>query len=234
LLKLPVLFIPGTLCTGAIFERQVKELIAFAPQLDVVQFEREDSFSKMADKAIERVSKHGPAAVIGFSMGGMVAMEIFRKTPALIGKLALLNTNFQADSAENQSARLLHYQQALSGGMKNMICQYYLGRYLHKPLTTARKLIIDMACELGPTCFKSQIKAHASRPDSSGTLRDIKCPTLILGSRQDDLCPPFLQTQMHQMIADSELVMLDDCGHFSMLEKPDEVNAALRNWYLRN
>jgi pimeloyl-ACP methyl ester carboxylesterase len=231
LFELPVLFIPGTLCTGAIFEHQVKELAAFAQRIEIVQFKREDSFSKMADKAIERISEHGPAAVIGFSMGGMVAMEIFRRAPALIGKLALLNSNFQADSAENQSTRLLHLEQANAEGMEIVIRQHYLDRYLHKPLAPARKLIVDMACELGPACFKAQIRAHASRPDSSGTLQAIRCPTLILGAGQDALCPPVIQTQMQQMIADSELLMLDDCGHFSMLEKPDEVNKALRDWY---
>jgi pimeloyl-ACP methyl ester carboxylesterase len=94
-------------------------------------------------------------------------------------------------------------------------------------------VIIDMACELGPACFKAQIKAHASRPDCSRTLAAIRCPTLVLGARQDALCPPVMQTQMHQMMANSELVMLDDCGHFSVLEKPGEVNTALRDWYLR-
>lgn len=46
------------------------------------------------------------------------------------------------------------------------------------------------------------------------------------------LCPPAEQQRMHRLIKNSELLMLDHCGHFSTLEKPDEVNAALRNWYL--
>jgi pimeloyl-ACP methyl ester carboxylesterase len=37
---------------------------------------------------------------------------------------------------------------------------------------------------------------------------------------------------MHQLINNSQLRLLDDCGHFSVLEKPYEVNAALRDWYL--
>jgi pimeloyl-ACP methyl ester carboxylesterase len=232
--KLPVLFIPGTLCTGAIFERQVKALAELAPQVVVVQPGLEDSMSKMADAAIDAILPHSAAAVIGFSMGGMIAMEIARKAPQLIGKLALLNTNFHADSASNRAARLLHLQQARAEGMERVIRQHYLQRYLHQPSPATGQLIIDMACELGPDCFDAQIRAHASRPDSSTTLQGITCPTLVLGAEQDELCAPAVQEQMHRMISGSTLVMLRDCGHFSMLEKPAEVSRALRDWYLRD
>jgi len=229
---LPILFIPGTLCTPDVFELQIKALATIAPRVETVRFKLEDSFSKMADMAIESIRPHRTAAVIGFSMGGMVAMEIARKEPELIGRLALINTNYHVDGIDNRSARLLHLQQADSEGMENVIRQHYLDLYLHQPSTAAQKLIVDMACELGTACFAAQIKAHASRVDSSTTLQGIKCPTLILGAEQDGLCPPIVQTQIHQMIEGSELVMLEACGHFSMLERPNAVNNALRNWYL--
>jgi len=231
---LPVLLIPGTLCTPDVFKLQAGELAAIAPHVELVRFTLEDSISKMADTAIESIRAHGAAAVIGFSMGGMVAMEMARKAPQLIGKLALLNSNYQADSAGNQAARRRHLAQARIGGMEAVIRQHYLDRYLHRPSASAEKLIIDMACELGPACFAAQIRAHATRPDSGATLKSIRCPTLILGALQDQLCPPLMQTRMAQMIENSDLLMLDACGHFSMLERPADVNTALRDWYLRN
>jgi dienelactone hydrolase len=50
-------------------------------QVDVVELSVEDSISKMADTAIKKLSSLDGAAVIGFSMGGMVAMEIARSSP---------------------------------------------------------------------------------------------------------------------------------------------------------
>jgi pimeloyl-ACP methyl ester carboxylesterase len=94
---LPVLFIPGTLCTAAVFESQINELKPLAPQVDVVRFTLEDSISSMADTVIELIPPGSGAAIIGFSMGGMVAMELVRRAPELIKKLALINTNFHAD-----------------------------------------------------------------------------------------------------------------------------------------
>lgn len=231
---MPVLFLPGTLCTPAVFESQIKALALHAPQIDVVEFALEDRISKMADKAIEKIRDQSATAVIGFSMGGMVAMEIARKAPELIGKLALLNSTCHEDSADNRPARIRHLRQAQSEGMEDVIRQHYLDHYLYQPLTAARKLIMNMACELGTGCFEAQIEALASRPDFAATLSGIKCPILILGANQDEMCSHATQKQMAQLIKDSKLVMLESCGHFSILEKPVEVNQALINWYLRS
>jgi pimeloyl-ACP methyl ester carboxylesterase len=229
---LPVLFIPGTLCTRAVFDAQIDMFSQLAAQVDVVEYSVEDTISKMADTAIKKISSRDGAAIIGFSMGGMVAMEIARRAPELIRKLALLNTNSHADPPERQAGRMQHLREAKSAGMASVIRQYYLGRYLHKASPRSRNLIVRMATELGSECFATQIRALTTRQDSSTALSNIKCPTLILGSLQDQLCHPDEQIQMQQKIEDGTLVMLDECGHFSTLEKPLAVNKALRDWYL--
>ena len=203
-----------------------------ARRVDAVQFTFEDSISKMADKAVEMISRESGAAIIGFSMGGMVAMEIARRAPELIKKLALLNSNCHADLPDRHSARLRHLKQAKTKGMESVIRQHYLDRYLHQQTTDAGNLIINMAGEIGVDCFEAQIKALASRPDSTTTLSAIKCPTLIMGAQQDQLCPPSEQLRMQAMVEHSDLQILESCGHFSTLEKQDEVNKALLNWYL--
>jgi pimeloyl-ACP methyl ester carboxylesterase len=234
LAHLPVLFIPGTLCTAAVFESQINELKPLAPQVDVVRFTLEDSISSMADTVIELIPPGSGAAIIGFSMGGMVAMELARRAPELIKKLALINTNFHADLEERQSERSRYQKLAETEGIENVIRQYYLDSYLHQHTTNAADLIVKMAGEMGRHCFASQIKALTNRQDSSATLSAIACPTLIVGAKQDELCPPSGQIQMQRMISDSELVLLGDCGHFSTLEKPKEVNKALCKWYLQS
>jgi pimeloyl-ACP methyl ester carboxylesterase len=54
-----------------------------------------------------------------------------------------------------------------------------------------------------------------------------------MGAQQDQLCPPSEQLRMRAMIENSDLQILESCGHFSMLEKQDEVNNALLDWYLQ-
>lgn len=58
----------------------------------------------------------------------------------------------------------------------------------------------------------------------------IKCPTLVLCGRQDQLTPLDRHEEMAAGIKGARLEIIEDCGHMSTMEKPDEVNQALRRW----
>lgn len=226
-----MLFLPGTLCTPAVFNHQAKELAEYAPGIEAPRFTTENSISQMADLAIEKIPHQGGAAIVGFSMGGMVAMEIARKAPQLVRKLALLNTNCRVNHPERQSARMTHLDLVKQIGIEAVIRRYYLPQYLHKPESSANELIISMAIELGIESFEAQSEALAARPDLKMSLAAVNCPTLVLGATEDRLCTPDMQYEMHQLLKNSELVLLEACGHFSILEQPALVNEALLRWY---
>lgn len=230
----PVLFLPGTLCTPSVFDSQISALVDVAPRIEALRFTSQDSIALMADLAIAQIPKQGSASIIGFSMGGMVAMEIVRRAPQLVEKLALLNTNFLADTIDKKATREKYLKQARSSGIENVVRHHLLQSYLHRPTPGNEELIITMAGELGSGCYEAQHKALATRPDFRASLPGIKCPTLVLAAAQDKLCALSMQTEMHQMIENSELVTLMDCGHFSTLEQASAVNSALLKWYLQN
>ena len=56
----------------------------------------------------------------------------------------------------------------------------------------------------------------------------IKCPTLVLCRREDQATPLSMHEDMAGAISDSRLVVVEQCGHLSTMEKPEEVNAALQ------
>jgi len=228
----PVLLLPGTLCTGAIFEHQIKALEPLASRVEVVQFRRERSIEEMAATVAQRIPTGTAAAIAGFSMGGMVALALARQEPGKIARLALINSNHHGDRPERRTRRLDQLAAATESDLPGLIERDYLPRYLHRQRPGHRALILDMARELGMDCFRAQTAALADRPDASVSLRALDCPTLILGATDDPLCPPPVQLEMHRLAAHSDLVMLGDCGHFSTLERPEAVSDAMRSWYL--
>jgi len=228
----PVLLLPGTLCTGAIFEHQVKALEALAPRVEVVQFRYERSIDEMAATVAQRIPPDASVAIAGFSMGGMVALELARRSPGRIAKLALINSNHHGDRPERRTRRIAQLAATTDDELPGLIEHEYLPRYLHRQEPGHRALILQMARELGIECFRSQTAALASRPDASQTLQSIECPTLIIGSTEDPLCPPAVQHDMHRLLAHSALLMLPDCGHFSTLESPGAVTGALCRWQI--
>jgi pimeloyl-ACP methyl ester carboxylesterase len=101
------------------------------------------------------------------------------------------------------------------------------GRLADQELVTTIK---KMAKNTGKEAFVRQERAIMSRADSLPWLRTIACPTLVLCGRQDALTPLGRHEEMARAIAGSKLEIIEDCGHLSTLERPAEVNAALRRW----
>jgi pimeloyl-ACP methyl ester carboxylesterase len=231
--QLPILILPGTLCTGTMFSQQINQLQQYCQEITVVQFTTEKSLAEMANNVI-KATKNKPCALIGFSMGGIVAAEIARTHPQLIAKLALVNSNCHADLAERKSARKAQITQAESGQLIELISTTFLPNYLFKADSAHEKLIIGMAKSLGADCFVAQVMAIEDRPDSLSVLQQLKSDILIIGGKQDKICPVEHQKMMHKNLPKSQLQLLDQCAHFSPLEQADKVSNLLTHWYLSN
>ena len=93
--------------------------------------------------------------------------------------------------------------------------------------------VTGMAERVGRDAFLRQQTAIMGRPDGRADLKRIACPTLVLCGRDDALTPLALHEEMAAAIPGAELVVAEDCGHLSTLERPETVNAALRNWFGR-
>ena len=179
-------------------------------------------------------------ALAGHSMGGRVALEIYRLAPQRVTCIALLNTGSSARPAgeageEEARKRVELVALAKSQGMPAMLRQWL------PPMIDARRIndtalvnaIIEMISRKTPEIFAAQVKALLARPDASMVLEQIRCPTLLLTGREDGWSGPAQHSGMAAKIAGSQLVIVPDCGHMSMLERPAEVSAALRTWLLQ-
>lgn len=67
----------------------------------------------------------------------------------------------------------------------------------------------------------------AIRENLGGLLHQLNMPVLLIWGKQDNITPQFVAEEFHKLIRNSELVMLDKCGHAPMMEKPGEFNVVL-------
>jgi 2-hydroxy-6-oxonona-2,4-dienedioate hydrolase len=70
----------------------------------------------------------------------------------------------------------------------------------------------------------------AIRNNLSEEIGQIQCPCLLIWGQQDTITPPFVGEEFHKKLPNSELVLLDRCGHAPMMERPIEFNAAMEEW----
>ena len=165
-------------------------------------------------------------------MGGYIAFEIMRQAPARVTKLALLDTNARADRPAQIEFRHIGIGMAQAMGVRaaqgNMLPQL-----IHRDALSDRNLcnrIIAMADGTGASAFERQQLAIIGRRDNRQYLAEIKCPTLIIVGEQDQLTPPKVAREMAEGIAGTRLEVIPHCGHLSTMERPDAVNALLREW----
>ena len=84
-----VFLLSGLLCDARVW-RDVADLIAHEHEVRILSFEGLTSIGAMADRVIHETTK--PSVIIGHSMGGRVALEVFRRAPERVHALGLLNT----------------------------------------------------------------------------------------------------------------------------------------------
>jgi len=70
--------------------------------------------------------------------------------------------------------------------------------------------------------------------DVTHRLPDIDMPTLVLVGREDPVCSPAQAQILHEGIADSELLIFEQSGHFPNVEEPDLFVSKIREWFERN
>jgi pimeloyl-ACP methyl ester carboxylesterase len=225
----PLVLLPGLLCDPRLWAHQSEALSDIA-DVTVADMTRDDSMAGMARRALDAAPER--FALAGLSMGGYVALEIMRQAPERVTRLALLDTGSRADTPEQTTRRRDLISLADRGEFK-AVSPRLLPLFIHEGRLEDAALVADiaaMADAVGKEAFLRQQHAIMNRPDSRPELPGIACPTLVLCGRQDVLTPPELSEEMASLIPGADLVMVEACGHLSTMERPDEVNAAMRSW----
>lgn len=225
----PLVFLPGMMCDARLFGPQIAELsadhcVTVAP---VTQGERiEEIASGLLDQLPARF------ALAGLSMGGIVAMELLRRAPDRITRIALMDTNPLAETPPVAAAREPQIVGVRTGRLEQVMREEMKPHYLAPGLYRGEvlELVMEMALTLGPEIFVRQSRALQRRRDQQLTLRKCKVPTLVLCGAHDALCPVKRHTFMAELIPYAKLVVLENAGHLPTLETPAETTQALRDW----
>lgn len=165
-------------------------------------------------------------------MGGYVAQEIMRRAPERVERLALLNTNARADSEAQSQTRRELIRLSEIGKFKG-VTPRLLPNLIHPSRLkdeAVAGVVLQMAERIGQDAFKRQQMAILARVDGRGDLPAIRVPSLIVCGREDALSPVALHAEMAEAIPNAKLVVIEECGHLSPLERPQATSDAMRAW----
>lgn len=192
---------------------------------------RDDTIAAMAARAL---AEHPGALVpVGFSMGGIVALEMARQAPERIRGLILADTNAGDDLPERAAVRPAQQQRVRGGELARIVADELKPAYLaaqNRDDLAIRSRVFDMAMALGDDVFIRQSEALRTRADLAPVLDAFAGPVLLVCGAEDGLCPPAWHEAMAARCRHAELRVIAGAGHLLPLEQPQAFRAAIDDW----
>ncbi len=217
----------GLLCDEEVWRGQVAELRE-TYEVRVVSFKGFDSIAGMAAHVLERMPE--TFSLAGHSMGGRVALEVYRQAPHRVARLALLDTGYEAVAEGEAERRAVLVDKALAEGIDAIAEAWARPMIAAGNQTAVLDPVLRMVGRMSGEIYAGQTRALLGRADATPVLATIKCPTLMLCGEQDGWSPPERHERMAALMPNCHLRFIPGCGHMSTMERPGEVLAALEEW----
>ncbi|MEA2572356.1 MAG: hypothetical protein QOI24_4357 [Acidobacteriota bacterium] len=225
----PIVWIHGFPLSSAIFEPQMSiagfrhirpDLPGFGQtppngtEASMESYARE-VIAMLDEKKIER------AVIAGFSMGGYIAMQILRDVPERVAALLLIDTRETPDSEEARAGRLKSVADVEANGIGSVVESMLPKMTYSESLRPRVRAIMETSSKEGVI---AALRAMASRPDSSGTLRNADVATLVVVGDRDVITPPSDAERMVAMIPKAEMAPIARAGHLANYEGSLQLN----------
>lgn len=224
----PLLILPGLLCDSRMF----RETLAAVPGSVVVDgfYAGCDRIEAMADYAIARMPDR--CALLGHSMGARVALEVLRKAPDRVARLALVDTGVHPVKAGERESRYRLLDIGRAQGIGALVAEWLPPMMGFAALRNESLMdaLYAMVVHAGLPTFEAQIEALLNRPSVDALLPTIACPTLVMVGRQDQWSPVAQHEAIVAAIPHAQLRVVEGAGHMMPAEAPQAFNQVVREW----
>ncbi len=175
-----------------------------------------------------------PAHVGGLSWGGILALELYRRHPRVVGTLILCDTYAGWKGSlppEEVEARVAGVMASLEAPPEEFV-PVLPGLFASEPPPEVVAELERIMADTRPDSLRQEILAIAAC-DQRDLLPRIAVPTLLVWGEEDVRSPVDpVARQFHEAIPEAELVVIPGAGHMSNLERPVEFNRAVREFCL--
>lgn len=193
------------------------------------------SMDLFADDLIALLDKLNIEKVVicGLSMGGFIALNAVKRFPERFEALILCDTQCIADTADVKKNRMKTIEQINSEGPEEFNEKFVKSVFHPNSLKNKKELVNYLRTVVyanSKEVLTRGLTALAERSETCSTLDKIHIPTLIICGRQDEVTPLSESEFMHKHISKSDLKVIENAGHVSNLEHPEEFNIYLKEF----
>lgn len=192
------------------------------------------SFDLLADdvRGLLDALQIGSIHFVGLSMGGMTGMKLAVRHPEILKSLVLCDTSAHMPPPDMWDDRIaLAREQGMAATSEPT-----LGRWFTAPFHAARPDAIERVRQM---IESTPVEGYAGccmairDMNQTETLSRIGLPTRVIVGAEDPSTPVSASQTIHERIAGSELVIIEDAAHLSNIEQAETFNAALLDFLHR-
>lgn len=179
--------------------------------------------------------KISKAIICGLSMGGFIALNAQARFPDRFEAIILCDTQCIADTIEVKLNRYKTIDEIALNGTLNFNEAFIKKVFCKNSFTNKQEIVTQLRSVVMANpeqIIINGLKALAERSETCSTLPEINIPTLIICGREDEVTPLEQSEFLHTSIKASALHIIDDAGHVSNIEQPEEFNNEISKFLL--
>lgn len=220
----PLVLLPGMNCTPDLWTG-CGLVGAITPAL------AETTVDRQVDRLLDSLPRR--FALVGFSLGGVVAMSLCRRAPERVARLCLMSTNAKAPTPAQRAGWQSWRDRLAAAETPYSLQQGILSALSSEPARLWDPDIADrllrMADHIGAGQLDAQLQMQESRIDESRTLGLLRMPVLLISGTADVICPPVFHQAIAAIIPGAQLASVR-AGHVVPMERPGEVGRLIKQW----
>jgi pimeloyl-ACP methyl ester carboxylesterase len=189
------------------------------------------SIAAMADWTAALIEAAGlkSAALVGHSMGALVALETAACFPGKVRALGLCGVAVEMPV----HPEMLDSAKANTLKVQELMTFWGMGNALHKggmvtPGLWLRRESLAVLARNKPGVIHDDLAACNAYKDALARAADVRCPAVLVLGDGDLMTPAAKAKPLAAAIAGARTVVVPSSGHFMMVERPDETLAALK------
>ena len=165
----------------------------------------------------------GRATIVGLSIGGLIAQELYRQNPERVGALVLCDTAAKIGTDEIWDQRIAEVERGGIEALADAVMERWFTAHFRAARSTE---LAGMRAMLTRTPRQGYLAACGAlkRADLRPYAGRIQAPTLCLVGGEDGSTPPTLVKETAALIPGSRFEIIDGAGHLPNVEKPEVVS----------
>jgi 3-oxoadipate enol-lactonase len=168
------------------------------------------------------------AAIVGLSIGGLIAQELFRLRPDLVRSLVLCDTAHRIGTLESWNARIAAVEAAGIEAIADGLMGLWFSKDYHR---TSPDAVTGWRAMLTRTPVEGYLMACRAIRDSDLTeqARRITVATLCIVGDEDGSTPVSLVRELSSLIPGAKFEMIGGAGHLPCIERPDALRELIES-----